>query len=692
MSTGAPTARLPFAVVQHGHQQLITDGYDNREGVSDVVDAFAAILELHLRYRVPLNLHLSGMLIEAIAWQHSGFFELVDELRQAGLLELVGSSYAQPILPLFSTEHGVRGINEELSLIERHLGCAPDQVQLCWLPERVWNQDIAAVLRNKRLRNGGFRAVLLDDRLRYPLHKGGYEGSERQRFDASGPPFAYQYGPSQNGAHAEPPNPLWPDQLRPWRISASGGLVALPIAAELRYAIPPNAGERWQRLESFVERALADTRGIAIYADDLEKSAVVGPWGSGRWESESVHYYEEFLRWLAEDPRAEPVLLSRWLDAAGRCEERATGPGAFYELAHLMGAGEDYRRWWDNPTWRPYRGYLEDAARALREAQAARLDGELIDLGWKQLLASAYETAWHDLDGDGLPQPTPWARAAASHARSVHIVLAAARWQAGANDGVARAELVDIDGDGDDELVLANESLFAVFTPAHGGRLVYLFDLTGEGGRLVIGNPADSWNWQEGLNRFMDRPRAHPGALSDAGCEHDCYQVAVTATEGRRAEVVLMNVQIDSPLFGTEKRIALVAGAGALEVTYTYPLYAGRPAIELALSPDYTRLLREGGAALQAVGGATWRGWEHGPTRVWAAIHNGDACWLQPSDDCSSHYRAIALQPQSRQLALRVGVGAYARPAKVVVQRRLIRADGDPRAPVAARTLHSGHN
>jgi hypothetical protein len=659
---------LPFAVVQHGHQQLITDGYDNREGISDVVDAFAAVLEQHLRCRVPLNLHLSGMLIEAIAWRHAGFLRLVRELRADGLLELLGSTYAQSIMPLFSPEHAVRGINEELTLIERHLGAASTDIRVCWLPERVWSRDAGSMLCDKRLANGGFRAVVFDDRLRYPLRDGEYDGSERQRFDAEGPPFAYQYGASQNGAHAEPVHPLRTDQLQPWRIAGGGGLVALPIAAELRYAIPPNADDRWQRLDGFVDRALDETRGIAIYADDLEKSAVVGPWGSGRWDREGVRYYEEFLRWLSDDPRCEAVLLSDWLDGLGRFEELSTDPGTFYELAHPMGAGEDYRRWWDGAGWAPYRRHLDDAEGALRKAEAGHVDAALVDLGWKQLLASAYESAWHDLDGAGLPQPTPWARAAASHARSVHVILAAARWMPEASSD-ARVELADVDGDGEDELVVANEALFAVFAPAHGGRLVYLFDLTGDGGRLVVGNPADSWNWQKELNRFMDRPRAHPGALCDSGGEHDCYQAAVATANGRRVEASMLNVQADSPLFGSEKHIALAAGARAIEVTYTYPMYADRPTIELGLSPDYARLLREGGACMRAIGGATWRGWQHGSTRVWVAIRDGEARWLEPSGDCGSHFRLVALQPSVRRFGLRVGVGAHARPAKVVRDR-----------------------
>ncbi len=34
-------ARLPFAIVHHANQYLITDGYDNRQGLDDVLDGYA---------------------------------------------------------------------------------------------------------------------------------------------------------------------------------------------------------------------------------------------------------------------------------------------------------------------------------------------------------------------------------------------------------------------------------------------------------------------------------------------------------------------------------------------------------------------------------------------------------------------------------------------------------------------------
>src|SRR5215203_7286303 len=93
-----------LAVVHHANQYLITTGYDNREGIEAIVGSeesesgFTYILRLHERAGVPLNLHLSGTLIEALAWHEPKFLCYARDLVAAGLVELVGSSYGQNIM------------------------------------------------------------------------------------------------------------------------------------------------------------------------------------------------------------------------------------------------------------------------------------------------------------------------------------------------------------------------------------------------------------------------------------------------------------------------------------------------------------------------------------------------------------------------------------------------------------------
>ena len=286
-----------------------------------------------------------------------------------------------------------------------------------------------------------------------------------------------------------------------------------------------------------------------------------------------------------------PVLMSEWLAGHPPQEERRLEPGTFFEVAQQWEAGEDYRGWWESAAWSPYRERLVGAQKALRQAQREDVDRRLLDLAWKHLLASAYETAWYDPIEDGCVA-APWAKAVASHARASLVMVDAARWFA-RTERSPSAEVTDIDEDGEDEVILKGEHLYAVMAPEHGGRIIYLFTLTPEGGALVVGNPTDDWNFQEELNRYMDHPPNHPGALADAGFEHDRYLVSALS-DGTHAWVEMTNVEESSRLFGTRKSVLLAPGHPALAVCYRMPEGSGELATETCLAPDYYRLLREG--------------------------------------------------------------------------------------------------
>src|SRR5688500_20240353 len=90
-------------------------------------------------------------------------------------------------MPLFESSFNSRQLDEFLWLYRRHLGRPPEEVEVCWVPERVWDTaKLASILTSSELANGGYRYVLLDDRLLYP-NNGTYAGSPLERFDSIGP-------------------------------------------------------------------------------------------------------------------------------------------------------------------------------------------------------------------------------------------------------------------------------------------------------------------------------------------------------------------------------------------------------------------------------------------------------------------------------------------------------------------------
>jgi len=636
---------LSLALVHHANQHLITDGYDNREGLSDTVDGYARVLDLHAEYEVPLALHLSGTLVEAIAWHRPEFFERVEQLAGAGLLMLVGGTYAENVMPLFPPDINRLQLEEALWLYEHQLGCPPGEITVAWLPERVWARDrLAPTLADPLLPNGGYRFVLLDDRLLFPTD-GRYPSSRRAAFDVAGPlgglrPDAADLDDVRGAAHV-------------YRIAGGSGLAVVPLSTNLRYWVPPRRPDHWQLLEWTVEGLAAGAdETLLVYGDDLEKTAGVAGW------EPALDGYEAFLRWLVDHRRVVPVRLDTWLERHPPREERVLEDGTFFELAQAWGAGEDYRGWSENPSWAPYARSLARAERRVRESRRQGGEPRLLALAWKHLLASSHETAWHDEGEDGAGRsPAPWARALASHARAALPIAAAADWFS----GLARppqAERADIDEDGEEEIVLRNELLFAVVAPCHGGRLVYLFERTAAGGVLSVGNPTDHWNFQETLNRYMDVPPNHPAALADVGFEHDRYRVASLGATVACAWVELENVEADSLLCGATKALVLTAGAPALAVCYRLPAELDSFATEACLSPDYHRLLQEGRRGLGCYDGETWRGFRARDAAVWLArAADEETWWAAPAAAEAGHGFNLRLGSGAAHFHLLVGCG-----------------------------------
>jgi thiamine kinase-like enzyme len=614
-------------------------------GTSAHRTGFLPLLQMHLDYRVPLNLHLSGTLMETLIWHYPESFSLVKHLIKEGLLEIVGSTFSQNVMPFFSTDHNLRQINEELMMYRETLGLDLRSIKTFWVPERVWNtQKLAKLVSNEELLNGGFKYVLLDDRL---LYSGGnhYPGSDRERFDLD----------HRNDKEA----------FSAWEIEDGCGLVMLPISKQLRYSIPPYDHNSWQRLQDLMGwlSTAGDEHTLAVYGDDLERAA-----GVGGWDISHSERYEHFLKWLVDNPWIRPVLVKDWAKDHPIAGKKTIEEGTFYELAQQWKAGEDYRGWHDDPNCQEHRNYLTKAEQGLLAAELYGAEKSLLELGWKHLLHSSYETSWHNRaeETPNYRPPehsnhsmwlAPWAGALTSHARGCLVIAAAARWFVD-RDGRAHAELVDIDEDGDEELVVKNDRIFAVFAPKSGGRLVYLFDLSDKAGRMLIGNPSDDWNFQEALNRYMDCPRNHPGALADVGHEHDRYDPIISQGEGDSVSLALINVEPGSPLCGLEKRIELTQHTSHLSVTYATPQNLWRVSTEICLSPDYHKLLKHGKRGLAVFNGPSWRGWSNGPARAWVRINSNESTiWDKPYQSECGHGLTLRVTSFSREFHLEVGLG-----------------------------------
>jgi starch synthase len=635
----ASTRRLPVpvALVHHANQYLITESYPDREGLGALVRGYTAVLRLHEKYQVPAHLHLSGTLIEAAAWSHPDLLQMVRRLRERELVTLVGGAYSDSVLPEFGEEFKRRQLRKMFWLHERHFGCPPEELSIFWVPERVWRTGaLASTITDPVLPNGGYRYVLLDDRLLYPTD-GQYAGSDRELFD--------------NADRSAPPPA---DCTRLHRIAGGNGLHVLPISTRLRYWVPPSDKRDWASLARLTDMTVAPgDDAVLVYADDMEKTAGVGP-----WDSRHLDRFEAFLRWLTAQPNLLPVSLPDWLAQRRRpAAIRDIQPGTYLELARGWRAEEDYSGWSGDPAWAPYRHRFAASEGALLAAERAGASGSLLELAWTHLLASGYETGWRDTTRPDRP-PAPWAKALASHARSSRVLADAALWFASSSAESLRAEVLDLDDDGEEEVVLASAHLYAVVAPRHGGRLVYLAARTDDGGALVVGNPSDDWNWQESLNRHMDRPANHPGALSDSGAFDDRYRATVEV-RGDGAVCELVNLEMSGPMRGARKRLVLGRDSTALVVEYDVVQADVPTVVSCCLSPDYATLLSEGRSALQRYDGPGWRGMRTGEVSVWLALEEAEeSSWVEPEQSEVGHGAVLDFSSARRSFHLMIGTGA----------------------------------
>lgn len=638
---------IDFAIVHHANQYVITNGYQNREGLDDVLGVlgghtgYLKVLELHQEYKIPLNLHLSGTLLESILWHCPDFMEHLRNLRREGLLDFICSSYGQNIMRFFGYQHNFRQVNEELKLYGELLGVEPRDLKVFWPPERIWDtKKLAPVLTDKELLNKGHEYILIDDRLFYPAKHG---MPSRRIFD-EGLERSYT-------------------DFYPCRIVQGNGLTALPISSFLRQNIPPRDNFCLERLDEFF-RWLAEKNSqtecslISIYGDDLEKSA-----GCCAWEEGGPAQYENFLQWLVRNPWVRPVKLNEWVSTTCIACQKPIEVGSYFEMSHYFGAGEGYEKWYFDPKWKEYRRFFAWTENKVAGISAKGADPALLEMAWKHLLVSSWETAWHTPPygvhgvSSSSTEPSPWIKAITSHSRHAAVIAEAACWMKH-KDGTSHACLEDIDNDGHEELILKNDLLFAVFSPLCGGRLVYLFNISGAEGKMVIGNPCDDWNWLEELNKYMRIPPNHPGALAEAGHEDDRYQAAITESHGDEVRAIFVNEQDNSQAFGLEKSVRLVWDKNEIEVTYQLPPTLPDISIECGLSPDYFHLLRCGQGILKEHASSDSRGYSNNGVSVWVRLEDSTKVVFDSEDNPREFGHGYSIKIRALNSSFKIWIGS----------------------------------
>ena len=426
-----PPIRFCFGL--HLHQPVGNFGYVFEQHVREVYRPF---LE-HVRAQefFPITLHVSGPLIEWLDQHEPSLLDDIADLASNRRVELLLAGFYEPILASLPREDRLTQIHWMRAAVRQRLGADASGL---WLTERVWEPDLAADLHD-----AGVKFALVDDR----------------HFLASG--F------SRESLHA------------PYRTEHDGKQIALfPIDERLRYLIPFQPPED---TVAYLRSLRAQGKQLAVLADDGEK---FGGWpGTREWVYEKG-WLDRFFRAMREVTDSGEVILSRFDDALD-----AVPSGG---LAYLPTASYREMEGWSLPTAAALR-FL-----ALEEElgdERLKSDGALVrGAHWRNFLvkypesnrmhkkmlalsrlcrergdppaarraigrAQCNDAYWHGVFG-GLY--LPFLRA------EIWRNLAQAEAELRTGESL-ECEIVDLDGDGHNELWIHSARASALVSPARGG-------------------------------------------------------------------------------------------------------------------------------------------------------------------------------------------------------------------------------
>ena len=436
-TTGRPRAPVRFVFGVHLHQPVGNFDHVFQEHARDVYSPLVAQLER--RHKGTFMLHMSGPLLEWLESHDIPLLDRIGRLASDGKVEFLLGGMYEPILAAIPRADRTEQIAWHREALRARFGAEASGL---WLTERVWEPELAFDLAA-----AGVRYALVDDR----------------HFLVTG---------FERGAlHA------------PYRTESDGrAITLLAIDERLRYMIPFRPPEE---LAEYFRELHAAGQPLAVFADDGEK---FGGWpGTREWVYERG-WFERFydaldgliddgivqMRGGTEAINAVPSAGLAYLPTASYREMEAWSlpPRPAVRLAALESdLGAERMSGPDGALvrgshWRNFLTKYTEANRLQKKTSAlsalCRKHGDPPAARRAIGRAQCNDALWHGVFG-GLYLP---------HLREAlwrQLAIAERELRAGQR---LRAETLDIDADGADEVWIHSSGFSAVVAPARGGSLV----------------------------------------------------------------------------------------------------------------------------------------------------------------------------------------------------------------------------
>ncbi len=445
---------VDFIFCIHNHQPV-----GNFEHVLENAyrDAYLPFLEVLSGYpRVKVVLHNSGCLLEWMEKAHPEYFELVRTLVSRGQLELLTGGFYEPVLSSLPCEDKIGQIRKLTEYVKDNMGFEPGGL---WLAERVWEPSLPSALTA-----AGVQYSVVDD----------------SHFKSAG---------------------LTEGQLLGYYLTEDEGAVLRIFSGSkrLRYLIP--FAEPEETLQYLRERASEERGRLLVFADDGEK---FGVWPGTHALCYGKKWLERFLKALDQSrewvnvrtfseymaqhkplgwvflPTASYAEMMEWCLPAeaqltyqallGKLKDR--GELAEYESFVKGGFWRNFLSRYPESNWMHKRMLF--ARRTVLEA-CGSIDEErrkaALNEIWRAQCNCAY---WHGVFG-GLYLPH-LREAVYRHIIRAENVVREAREEGGRSGSLlvegACVQYADVNGDGDQEVLLSNRQAVFYVSPALGGTLL----------------------------------------------------------------------------------------------------------------------------------------------------------------------------------------------------------------------------
>ena len=477
-----PQTRIAF--LHHANQFLKNVSYF----VGNKEVGMYAVPSIHEYWGVPVNLHISGTLADAIQYYRPNFNEYIRKLVDKGIVSMVGGFYAEYIPKYLPSDFNNWSMHYAKEYNIRYYNYTP---RVCWIPERVywhgWEETV---------KNGGYDIVVADTEVAFDWYHPSWASEGKDEYY------------------------VWEDN----------GIKVLFISNTGR------AGN-WQNIQDMLPNPTDDALNINIrrllvrnamedpsdryilYMDDWEKFFGNAPhWGG----AEVVRIYNESIGWIAQHQWIKVTTLEEIADNLPVHGEITIGDASYFWLTQNLGtAGSDsvgpndnydlYDAWYYDPyheitvgesyfnytprdnimklgDYRTPNTVIYTVWNAIKEIPP---NSPIYTVAMKSFAAMMYETAWR---GKGISitmheDISDWEKDQASHIKDLMILYHAQRYLEEREVGVYGE---DVDLDGVEEGIISTENYYCVID-SRGGKITFLMDSDGS---IIVGNPTVGWHEQ----------------------------------------------------------------------------------------------------------------------------------------------------------------------------------------------------